>query len=84
MALPWPYIFNSRDGESVGHFTEKFRAIPWFYYYKWEDYWPFLEFIYLYFLWPNVVMCFAMGYFFHVWGGVGVGHFFSFCDKYLY
>ena len=25
---------------------------------------------------PSVVMCFTMGYLFHVWGGVGVGFFF--------
>ena len=33
-----------------------------------------------YFLWPYVVMCITMGYLFYVWGGVGVGLFFS-CDK---
>ena len=26
-------------------------------------------------MWPSVVMCITMGYFFHVWGGVGVGLF---------
>ena len=35
-----------------------------------------------YFLWPYVAKCITMGYYFHVWGGVGVGLFF--CDKYLY
>ena len=29
-------------------------------------------------------MCGTMGYLFHVWGGVGVGLFSFFCDKYLY
>ena len=27
-------------------------------------------------MWPSVVMCITMSYFFHVWGGVGVGPFF--------
>ena len=63
---------------------------PWILNYKWADYWPYWEFIYLFFsMWPFVVMCITMGYFFHVWGGVGVGlffffFFFLFCDKYLY
>ena len=26
-------------------------------------------------MWPFFIMCITMGYFFHVWGGVGVGHF---------
>ena len=30
-------------------------------------------------MWPFLVMCGTMGYFFHVWGGVGVGIFF--CDS---
>ena len=32
-------------------------------------------------MWPFFVMCITMGYFFHVWGGVGVGlfSFFFFC-----
>ena len=29
-------------------------------------------------MWPFLVMCGAMGYLFHVWGGVGVGLFFFF------
>ena len=81
--------FNSRDGVSVGLFYYRFKAIPWILNYKWADYWPYWEFIYLYFfsMWPSVVMCITMGYLFHVWGGVGVGlfsFFFFFCDKYLY
>ena len=55
--------------------------------YKWADYWPYWEFIYLFFFYVAFfVMCITMGYFFHVWGGVGVGLFFCFlfCDKYLY
>ena len=57
--------------------------MPWILSYKWADYWPYLEFIYLIFsMWPSVVKCIAMGYLFRVWGGVGVGVFF--CDKYLY
>ena len=35
-------------------------------------------------MWPFLLMCGTMGYLFHVWGGVGVGLFFSSCDKYLY
>ena len=71
--------FNSRDGVSVGLFYYKFEAIPWILNYKWADYWPYWEFIYLFFsMWPSVVMCITMGYFFHVWAGVGVGHFFFF------
>ena len=38
----------------------------------------FIFFFYVAFL----LMCITMGYFFHVWGAVGVGLFFS-CDKYL-
>ena len=53
---------------------------------KWADYWPYWEFILIFFpMWPFWVMCGTMGYLLHVWGGVGVGHFFNFfCDKYLY
>ena len=41
----------------------------------------FFNFFYVAFL----VMCGTMGYLFHVWGGVGVGHeLFLSCDKYLY
>ena len=29
-------------------------------------------------MWPAFVMCGTMGYFFHVWGGVGVGLLFIF------
>ena len=68
--------FNSRDGVSVGFFYYRFKAIPWILNYKWADYWPYWEFIYLFFsMWPSVVMCITMGYLFHVWGGVGVGLF---------
>ena len=86
----WPchniISFISRDGVSVGLFHYRFKAIPWILNYKWADYWPYWEFIYLFFsMWPSVVMCITMGYLFHVWGGVGVGPFFVlFCDKYLY
>ena len=79
--------FNSRDGVSVGLFYYRFKAIPWVLNYKWADYWPYWEFIYLFFsMWPSAVMCITMGYMFHVWGGVGVGLFlfFLFCEKYLY
>ena len=37
-------------------------------------------------MWPFLVMCITMGYFFHVWGGVGVGLFFlviSICTELL-
>ena len=70
-----------------GLFHCRIKAIPWILSYKWADYWPYWEFIYLFFsMWPFFVMCITMGYFFHVWGGVGVGLFvvFLFCDKYLY
>ena len=83
--------FNSRDGVSVGLFYYRFKPIPWILNYKWADYWPYWEFIYLFFsMWPSVIMCITMGYLFHVWGGVAVGLFFFFffcflfCDKYLY
>ena len=32
-------------------------------------------FNYFFSMWPSVVMCITMGYFFHVWGGVGIGLF---------
>ena len=32
--------------------------------------------VYFFSMWPSVVMCITMGYLFHVWGGVGVGHIF--------
>ena len=65
--------FNSRDGVSVGLLYYRFKPIPWILSYKWADYWPYWEFIYLFFsMWPSVVMCITMGYLFHVWGGVGV------------
>ena len=41
-------------------------------------------------MWPSmgipmcIPMCITMGHLFHVWGGVGVGLFLLFCDKYLY
>ena len=61
--------FNSRDG---------------FLNYKWADYWPYWEFIYLFFsMWPSVVMCITMGYLFHVWGGVGVALFFFVLNCYV-
>ena len=41
--------FNSRDGVSVGLFYYRFKPIPWILSYKWADYWPYLEFIYLLF-----------------------------------
>ena len=41
--------FNSRDGVSVGLFYYRFKPIPWNLSYKWADYWPYLEFIYLFF-----------------------------------
>ena len=73
----WTYFFTSRDGVSVGLFHYRIKAIPWILNYKRADYWPYWEFIYLFFsLWPFFVMCITMGYFFHVWGGVGVGLFF--------
>ena len=71
--------FNSRDGVSIGLFYYRFKAIPWILNYKWADYWPYWEFIYLFFsMWPSVVMCITMGYLFHVWGSVGVGPFCGF------
>ena len=46
---------------------------------KWADYWPYWEFILIFFsMWPFLVMCGTMGYLFHVWGCVGVGLFFFF------
>ena len=48
-------------------FNYRFKPIPWILSYKWADYWPYLEFIYLIFsMWPSVVMCITMGYLFHV------------------
>ena len=41
--------FNSRDGVSVGLFYYRFKPIPRIVSYKWADYWPYLEFIYLIF-----------------------------------
>ena len=32
-------------------------------------------FNYFFSMWPSVVMCITMGYFFHVWGGVSIGLF---------
>ena len=40
--------FNSRDGVSVGLFYYRFKAIPWILNYKWADYWPYWEYIYLF------------------------------------
>ena len=49
----WPchniIFFISRDGVSVGLFHYRFKAIPWILNYKWADYWPYWEFIYLFF-----------------------------------
>ena len=36
-------------------------------------FWSYI--INFYFLWPYVVKCITMGYYFHVWGGVSVGLF---------
>ena len=36
----------------------------------------FLVDLFIFSMWPFVVMCITMGYLFHVWGGVGVGLFF--------
>ena len=45
----------------------RFKPISWILSYKWADYWPYLEFIYLFFsMWPSVVMCITMGYLFPV------------------
>ena len=41
--------FNSRDGVSVGLFYYRFKANPWILNYKWAYYWPYWEFIYLFF-----------------------------------
>ena len=78
----WPchniIFFISRDGVSVGLFHYRFKAIPWILNYKWADYWPYWEFIYLFFsMWPSVcvlpwVICFMFGV---VW----VLGFFLFC-----
>ena len=55
--------FNSRGGVSVGLFYYRFKAIPWILNYKWADYWPYWEFIYLFFsMWPSVI-CITMGCF---------------------
>ena len=63
----------------VSVFRYRIKAIPWILNYKWADYWPYWEFIYLFFsMWPSFVMCITMGYLFHVWGRVGVGLFFCF------
>ena len=78
--------FNSRDGVSVGLFYYRFKAIPWILDYKWADYWPYWEFIYLFFFLCGLpllcvspwVICFMFGV---VWV---LGIFYLFCDKNLY
>ena len=82
--------FNSRDGVSVGLFYYRFKAIPWILNYKWADYWPFWEFIYLFFFY--VAFCcyvYYHGLFVCLFGVVCMLGFcfffvFFFCDKYLY
>ena len=76
----WPYhnifFFISRDGVSVGLFHYRFKAIPWILNYKWADYWPYWEFIYLFFsMWPSVV---TMGLFVSCLGWCGCWAFFGF------
>ena len=78
--------FNSRDGVSVGLFYYRFKPIPWILSYKWADYWPYWEFIYLFFFLCGLlllcvlpwVICFMFGV---VWV---LGFFVLFYDKYLY
>ena len=61
--------FNSRDGVSVGLFYYRFKAIPWILNYKWADYWPYWELIYLFFFYVGLlllcvlpwVICFMFG-----------------------
>ena len=59
--------FNSRDGVSVGLFYYRFKAIPWILNYKWADYLPYWEFIYLFFFYVLLlcvlpfVICFMFG-----------------------
>ena len=54
----WPChnitFFTSRDGVSVGLFHYRIKAIPWILNYKWADYWPYWEFIYLFFFYVAV------------------------------
>ena len=52
--------FNFRDGVSVGLLYYRFKAIPWILNYKWADYWPYWEFIYLFFFY--VAFCCYMYY----------------------
>ena len=51
------YFFISRDGVSVGLFHYRFNAIQWILNYKWADYWPYWEFIYLFFLCGLLLLC---------------------------
>ena len=61
--------FNSRDGVNVGLFYYRFKAIPWILNYKWADYWPYWELIYLFLLLSGLlllcvlpwVICFMFG-----------------------
>ena len=61
--------FNSRDDVSVVLFYCRFKAIPWILNYKWADYWPYWEFIYLFFFLCGLlllcvlpwVICFTFG-----------------------
>ena len=62
----------------------RFKPIPWILRYKWADYWPYLEFIYLIFsMWPSVVMCIYHGLFVSCLGWCGCWAFLC-CDKYFY
>ena len=77
--------FNSRDGVNVGLSYYRFKAIPWILNYKWADYWPYWEFIYLFFFY--VAFCcyvYYRGLFVSCLGWCGCWAIFLFCDKYLY
>ena len=85
----WPchniMFFISRDRVSVELFHYRFKAIPWILNYKWADYWPYCEFIYLVFFY--VAFCcyvYYHGVFVSCLGVWVLGFLFLFCDKYLY
>ena len=72
--------FNFRDCVSVGLFYYRFKAISWILNYKWADYWPYWEFIYL-FLFYVTFCCYVYyhGLFVSCLGWCGGWAFFLFC-----
>ena len=71
---------------SVDFFDYRFKPIPWILSYKWADYWPYLEFIYLIFFY-EAFCCYVYyhGLFVSCLGWCGCwAFFFLCCDKYLY